>query len=369
MNNFALNLALNSVSFGQCSIALLKEIYKKNHQPPLFLIGQPDLTTQKPTQEFVNWLNGNIAKNVRTHSRNNPVFKLWHLNGSLESLSKKQVLLSFYELDSPTQEEVNIVKNNDVVLFSSQETVDTFQNFGCNNVFYVPLGFDKDNFQVKNRSYFNDGRITFLLTGKAEKRKHTEKIIRAWVKKFGNNIKYYLNCAIYNPFLIERRPDGQTVDHNANLFNQILEGKKYFNVSFQGFMPTNEAYNDYLNSGNIVIGMSGGEGWGLPEFQATALGKHAVILNAHAYKGWANQENAVLVSPNGKIEVYDGMFFHKGQQFNQGNVYVYDDEAFIHGCEEAIKRFEANAVNNEGLKLQENFSYEKTWNTIETYLN
>ena len=49
-------------------------------------------------------------------------------------------------------------------------------------------------------------------------------------------------------------------------------------------MPTNTAYNDYLNSGDIIIGMSGGEGWGLPEFHSVALGKYGIILNAHAYK-------------------------------------------------------------------------------------
>ena len=67
--------------------------------------------------------------------------------------------------------------------------------------------------------------------------------------------------------------------------------------------------------------MSGGEGWGLPEFQSACLGKHAVLLNASAYKDWANDKNAVLVEPSGKRDVYDGMFFHEGQPYNQGQVY------------------------------------------------
>ena len=71
------------------------------------------------------------------------------------------------------------------------------------------------------------------------------------------------------------------------------------------FMPKNAVYNDYLNSGDIVIGMSGGEGWGLPEFHSVGLGKHAVMLNATAYKEWATSENSVLLEPSGKIEVYD----------------------------------------------------------------
>jgi hypothetical protein len=63
-------------------------------------------------------------------------------------------------------------------------------------------------------------------------------------------------------------------------------------------MQSNETYNDYLNSGDIIIAMSGGEGWGLPEFHSLALGKHGVILNAHVYKDWANEENSCLVRKN-----------------------------------------------------------------------
>ncbi len=55
-------------------------------------------------------------------------------------------------------------------------------------------------------------------------------------------------------------------------------------------MQKNSLYNDYLNSANIILGMSGGEGWGLPEFQSVALGKHAVILNATGYKDWATEK-------------------------------------------------------------------------------
>ena len=47
-------------------------------------------------------------------------------------------------------------------------------------------------------------------------------------------------------------------------------------------------YNDFLNSSDIVLGMSGGM-LGLPEFQSAYLGKHAVLLNVSAYKDWAKE--------------------------------------------------------------------------------
>jgi hypothetical protein len=104
--------------------------------------------------------------------------------------------------------------------------------------------------------------------------------------------------------------------------------------------------------------MSGGEGWGLPEFQSVAIGKHSVILNAHAYKEWANDKNSTLVEPSGKIEAYDNMFFNKGQPFNQGNLFDFNPDNFIDACEIAIKKTRSNKVNEEGLKLQDDFKSE-----------
>ena len=102
-------------------------------------------------------------------------------------------------------------------------------------------------------------------------------------------------------------------------------------------------YNDFLNSSDVVLSMSGGEGWGL--FCCYGC---SVTLNASGYKQWANEENSVLVNPSGKVPVYDGMFFHEGQPYNQGNIYDFEEDAFIAACEDVIKRVEQNRVNEAG---------------------
>lgn len=358
--NFALNLPLNAVSFGQTSIAILKELHKRGYNPVLFPIGQIDLGAQNLSPEFGQWLQQCINDCHSRHKRSLPIFKLWHLEGSLESFSEKQILFSFYELDSPTKAEVNTVKNNTKVIFSSKYSVRQFQDLGLNNVHYVPLGFDADNFKKKDKQYFDDGRIIFNLVGKFEKRKHHDKVLRAWTRRFGQDGKYFLNCAIFNVF--------QPAEQQHAEISHIL-GKKYDNLHFLGFMPKNEQYNDYLNSGDIVIGVSGGEGFGLPEMQSVALGKHAVILNAHAYKDWANEQNAVLLNPAGKEESYDGKHFHKGYPYNQGFIYTFDEDEFIHCCEQAIERFKQNKINEAGLKLQEEYTYSKTVDEILKLIN
>jgi glycosyltransferase involved in cell wall biosynthesis len=356
---YALNVPVNQVSFGQVSKCLLREIFYRSifdpqKDPSIFPIGPLDMKPDDKEQDFNNWLQEKVQSNLSSHSRKDPCLKLWHLHGGFESVSEKQVLYSFYELDQPTEVEKTIAKDTRVV-FSSRYTVDIFKESGV-DVGHVPLGFDKYNFKKTDKTYFSDDRIVFNLLGKLEKRKNHDRILQAWAKRFGDDKKYFLQCALTNPFM---HPD-----QNKRAYQVIMKDKEYFNIQFLEYMPTNTAYNDFLNSSDIVIGMSGGEGWGLPEFQSVALGKHAVILNAHAYKDWANDKNSILVEPSGKTEVYDGMFFKRGLPFNQGNIFTFDEDEFIHGCEEAIKRVEKEKENKEGLKLQEEFTYEKTLDSL-----
>ena len=358
---FALHLPVNAVSFGQVSVSILREFYRRKLEPCLFLIGgQADLSVYNVDSNFTEWIQNCVNKALKDHKRSHPVFKLWHLNGSLENYSDKQILLTFYELDSPTAEEINIIKNNSKVLVSSEYSKNIFKDVGLTNVEYLPLGFDKDSFHVKNNASILNDRITFNVVGKLEKRKHHAKVIKSWALKYGNNKDYYLNCSVFNHFI--------KVEDQQKLLANLLDNKKYFNINFLGFMPNNSIYNDYLNSADIIVGMSGGEGWGLPEFNSLCLGKHGVILNAHAYKGWANEDNATLVNPNSKIEAYDGAFFKKGSPYNQGNIFDFNHNDFLSACDTAIEKVKKNRVNEAGLKLQSKFTYEKMVDSILSHI-
>lgn len=357
----ALHLPLNNVSFGQVSTVLLRTLFERekagklDYDLYLIPIGGVDLSSQTVNQEFVTWIQSKLTKTFESYSRDIPVFKLWHLNGSLESFGKQQTLFSFYELDGPTKIELNIAKNNRLCL-SSEYSRDVFKMFGVDTQF-LPLPFDSYNFKATGKNYHADDRVVFNICGKMERRKHHAKMIQAWIKKYGGNPKYALQCATYNVFLGQNQ---QECDHNNNeLIRQILGGKeKPFNVTFLPHMKENVVYNDYLNSAHIILGMSGGEGWGLPEFQSIALGKHAVLLNAHAYKTWATSSMATLVNPSGKIPVYDNIFFRQGDPFNQGNIFDWNEEDFLAGCEAAIAKVRANPLNEAGLVLQTAYSKE-----------
>jgi hypothetical protein len=122
MDNFNLEVPINKVSFGNCSINILLELYKLGKAPNLMMIGgQADFGAfdSVVTKDFLEWFRACYSGAQARHSRENPTFKLWHLNGSLSSYSKEQHLFTFYELDSPTSSELNIAKNQKTVFVSS----------------------------------------------------------------------------------------------------------------------------------------------------------------------------------------------------------------------------------------------------------
>ena len=298
---------------------------------------RPDLQSQKEDKEFAKKVELAMKNFGSNFLRTDPCFKLWHLNGSLGWLSDNQTLMTFYELDDPTDVEINTARNCRKVIFTSEYTRDLFNSKDL-NTHYVPLYFDSYNFKKTKRDGYEDDRVVFNLTGKYEFRKHHSKILRAWAKKYGNNKKYLLQCAVFNPFLDKKE--------NSELVASSLNYQKYYNTTFLDTLPRNADYNDFLNSSDIIIGMSGGEGWGLPEFQSVALGKHAVMLNAHAYKSWANEKNAVLVEPSSKIDCVDGKFFHKGTEFNQGQIFDWKEAYDFTSDEERNVIFAKNRYNS-----------------------
>ena len=348
-----LELPLNSLSFGNVSINILRELHKKNIEIGLFPTGEINVDSFELTDDFKKYLEDAVNNRFSFLDHDIPSLKLWHLNGSENKKNKNQFLYTFYECNQPTNVEVAIARNQEKTIFSSQYAKNHFDSNGLNNCEAIPLGLDS-SFKPTGKTYMQD-RIHFGLMGKYESRKHTQKIIRSWLKKYGNNNKYLLTCCITNPFFKPEQMQG--------LINQTLNGEHYNNINFLPHLATNKEVNEYLNSINIDLGgLSGGEGWNLPSFNATCLGKWSVVLNATSHKDWANENNSILVEPSGQMPVYDGVFFNPNQPFNQGTFYTWTEDEAISAMELAESK--VGQVNTEGVKMGDKMSYEKTVDSI-----
>ena len=349
MNKLIFKGPLNSLSFGNVSFNLLKEIYAKGIDAAIFPIGNVDVSSFTMTDaNFKSWVEEGVNDRYKKLDKDSTTLQMWHLNGSENRISKKQILYTFYELDEPTESEIKLANFQDKLVFSSSYASSKFQDSS-----FAPLGFDT-SFYNTNKEYLSN-KIHFGLMGKIEKRKHTEKIIQNWIKKYGNNYNYQLTCCISNPFFKKEQME--------SAIRNILGGKRYGNINFLPFLPKNSQVNDYLNSIDIDLGgMSGAEGWNLPSFNATCLGKWSIVLNSTSHTDWATEQNSILIDPSGKEEVYENIFFKKGSEFNQGNIYTFDDDEFISAMEKAETI--CKKENTEGKKLKDKFTYKNTLEKI-----
>lgn len=342
-----IDFALNDLSFGQTSVAILRELYRRGMNPDIFpLQEQVAIGSQVPDEGFNRWLQHCIAKAPREFSRKNRCWKLWHIRGSFGSYSELgNDLIVFHELDALTSTEINVLKQQRKVYVTSTYTQRVFEMFGIQST-YLPLGFDNHNFKPLEKRPKIDGVTSWGVMGKWEPlRKSHAQVLRAWVKKYGNNAKHRLNLSVTNPFL---KPE----QLNA-MIGQALEGKQFWNLNFLPWQGSNAEYNTTLQAADIVLCMGVGEGRDLPCYHATAMGAWPVALRGTAYLDYLNDENAVLVSPNGKQVAHDGMFFQNGNgnPWNQGNLFTWADEDFVVAMEEAEKRA-ATGINVKGLELQ-----------------
>lgn len=327
-NKITFHFPINDLSLGQTSIALLREAFKANLDCVVIPIGNVSLGAQNSDPAFEAWLQGKVSGGIKRHNRSNRTIKLWHINGSLESFGKEQELITFQETDSLTPTEINILSQQKTVWVTSNFTKETMETYGLNNVKYLELGLDTHNFKpVSSRKYPNDVKVIGL-GGKFEHRKRTQKILQILAKEFGNNKDYAIHAAVNNPFF--------SPEDNAKLLYHTFKGAKPYNFVMLPHMVKNAEYNDFLNSCDIFLGMSGGEGRDLPVFQSAALGKKIVALNAHAYQDYLNDDNAWLVQPNSKFVCHDGIFFHPGAEYNTGNFFDWDEKEFVLKLREAI---------------------------------
>lgn len=342
---------INPLSFGNVSYNMLRELFKLNINTCLFPIGNKiDISTfNSITPDMKNWLEKSFEGRIINLSAESPSVRMWHLNGSESRVGKNQILYTFYECNEPTKQEVSLCKAQDKTIFSSSHAADVFKSSGCDNVEYIPIGFDEDFYET-GKEYFKD-RVHFGLIGKFEKRKHTAKLLKLWAQKYGDNNEYQLTCCINNPFFKE--------DQMKAAINNALEGKQYKNINFLPFLKTNSEMNELYNSIDInLAGMSGAEGWNIPAFNSACLGKWSIVLNSTSHKDWARADNSIIVEPSGKESIVDGMFFSENSPFNQGTMDTFTDEQFYDACERAINV--SKDKNQKGVELREEFTYNKT---------
>jgi len=257
------NSVINSLSLGNVSFNFLKEFYRNGVDANIFPIGNNfDFSAYDASEVLVKWAQNSFDNRFDGYSPDVPTFKLWHIDGAEARLGSRQYLYTFHELDQMTKAEVRILNSQTHSFVSSSFSREVALENGVDErkISYVPLGLDE---QFKVTPFEKKGKaVNFSIMGKWEKRKHTEKIIKLWISKYGNDINFKLNCLVTNPFF---------KDKMGEIINSCLGGQRYFNVNFLPYLESNAQVNSFINQNDIdLTGLSGAEGWNLPAFNSAA---------------------------------------------------------------------------------------------------
>lgn len=357
--SFNIELPINHLSLGQVSFGVLHELWRRGENPNIFPNGPIELRAYDLEPEFDEWLKKCLSKSLNEFNKTQTSLSIWHINGSHKRISDKNILWTVHETDSVTQAEKNILSCWDHVFVTSNYTHSVFAEHGI-DVEVCPNYFDNLHLHKIDRKYRNmEDIVTFGLLGKLEKRKRTLEIMVAWAKCFGNNEKFRLNCCIFNHFV--------SGEDQTKMISDAFGGQIPWNINLLPFQQKNSDYNQVLNSIDIDLsGLSGAEGWNLPCFNMLCLGKQAIVLNAHAHKDFADENNSILIEPHRKQEIYDGLFFKENLPFNQGNMFSWKESDVIAAMKKSVEL--ASKPNEAGEKLKEKFNVEETVNKLLQYI-
>lgn len=346
---------INNLSLGNVTVNFLRELIGKGVDLSIFPVsdraefGAYDKLDQDTKDKIIKF----ASERFVNYSSSNPSLKVWHINGSQNRLSQNQYLYTFYEASEPTEAEINIVKSQKHVFFSSKYAADLFKSVGCENVSSVGLGFDRDFLLAPERKLKDT--LHFGLIGKFEKRKNTERVIKIWTSIYGDNPDYQLTLLVNNPFY-------SSEEYESLLTNAL--GKKWNNVNILPTLSFNTEVAALHKSLDIDLSACcGSEGWNLPSFNSCCLGKICVVGNSTGHKDWATEENSILIQPDGMEPCYDGKFFSEGHFFNQGCFYHYSDEEIERGIKLAVKKSETHDFKARE-DMIEKFDYSKSIDKI-----
>ena len=347
MSNFSLQVPINGTSLGQVSRKL---------EPNIFPIAGVDLSSYEDIvpEQFMAWLQLCTQKSLKDFKRTEPSLRIWHINGSQDSISKNPFLYFFHELDQLTATEKNILNSYDKVASPCSFTEEVCKEYGVDNHKTINLGYNSLAFKETEVKKYENNEIVIALAGKFEKRKHTASIINLLKNKFGNDKRFKIHLHIFNPFF--HQDPNKSMEINKMKVVEACDGDVPHNMIFMPYFRKLTELNQAYNIADIVVDGSGGESWSLPSFHMAGLGKQCVVNFNSGIKEWATDSNSIKVAPNGKISAIDNLFFQQGSPFNCGNIYDLDIENMSTSLDSAVKNVLDGKVNEGGKKLPSQFT-------------
>jgi len=313
------------------------------------------------------------AKDLTKFKATNPSLFIFHEEESCRYTGSPAFAFSIFETDqiTPIAKAMLNSRASDVILVTTKEHKKILENSNIiTPIEILHEGVNEDIFNLNTQNkLINTNKFTFITAGKKEKRKNTDKIIRAFV-----DICQYkeiaLICHTKNPFTfgpninVRAWSDVDITKFGFNLVSNDKIALKFSNGVCDIYFTHNDIETKDLpllyNSANVGIQCSSGESWGLPEVEMMACGIPLIITDTIGHREYLSaipeELKSLIITPT-ESEIANDNFWFKG---NKGKWMVVDISDIRTKINEVISNM--NNFKNKNITLSNNLIQDFSWN-------
>lgn len=268
------------------------------------------------------------------------------------------------------------LKNVDQIWVPNHSNQAHLTNDGFDNVKVVPYAFDIDKYSHPRKIinlYNVNNKFKFYYVGDLNDRKNLIGTIRAFNSEFCNGEPVSLVIKIRKHGVSPRQLHDAFVKFSQQVKYQLRIHKKLEHYPSELVITadmTDEVVQDIHHTCDCYVGLSHGEGWSIPAFEAMCYGKTPICSNEGGPKDFIDSHN---VNSGTLIDGVYSVCAHNDPAFN--DIFTGKENWFEPSeklAKKAMRFYYDNANNIDrtaGLKFAEQFSYQNIAKKIKDILD
>lgn len=354
---------INYLGYGVVGYNVFKTLLQRGHNVALFPIGEPKFTGDPRLGEEIK----TAISRARFYNPSAPSIRIWHQH-ELDMFPGRGMRIGWpiFELNKFDDKEKHQMEAVDKLFVCSQWAKDILVKENIkhpDNIHVVPLGVNQEHFffdpmEKQRRPYWTKNTTIFINVGKWEVRKGHNELLEAFNKAFkpGDDVELWMINR--NDFI---RNEG-----NDEWKRKYANSPMGAHIKFFPRLDTQAHLRQLFHHVDCGVFPSHAEGWNLEIPELMACGSFIIATNYSGHTEFVNNDNSLLVEPNGMELAKDGIWFH-----GQGEWCSFSVDELANKMKEfdAIKKFGKAEVNVAGIETALKLTWHNTIETVERILS
>lgn len=318
--------AISNLGYGIHAANMIKAIKEEGEKYNIQPIGQ--IQADPYFEEYIK----EGMENRMEFDAKNPSLFIFHDEHSPQSCGSPQMTFSIFETNKLKPLSIETLKKGpaDIVLTTTEKHKEILEANGIQKKIHViNEGIDDSLYNtIPYDAHVQTNKFTYLIVGKREERKFTDKTLSSWIKIMRDK-DVALIIHSFNPFIHKDQKehpftnlacwtgeDPRVLGFNYKGFDGKAHHFKHGNCDIYFTTPTlsTSMMPSLYHSANIGISMSRGEGWDLPLCEMMACGLPCIATDCLGHSEYINGTPEIqqeLISRITQEEIAnDGIWFN-----------------------------------------------------------